>query len=136
MPKPKGGRKKKLARPVVLQILSDTEDLAPSPAPAPASAPAPAPADEVPSKPVVSSSPTGLEGLKQKSDSQPPSKRQKKQLLQLTHEEEEDMAEWLKSKLYFNNKKLKAYRKSDMKKRLWEEKAAEFPNVDVDYLLG
>ncbi len=128
MPK---GRKKKLARPVVQQTLSDTVDHAPSPAPATA----PAPAKEVPGKP--SSSPTELEGLTQESSSsQPPAKRQKKQLRQLTHEEEEDMAEWLQSNPCLYNKKLESYRKTAMKKRLWEEKAAEFANVDVDYLLG
>ncbi len=63
MSKAKGGRKKKVTRPVVLSTLSDTGDpahspvLAPSPAPATATAPAPAPAGEV-----ISSSPTGLEG--------------------------------------------------------------------------
>ncbi len=41
MLKAKGGRKKKVARPVVLSTLSDTDDPAPSPAPATA------PADEV-----------------------------------------------------------------------------------------
>ncbi len=46
------------------------------------------------------------------------------------------MAEWLKSNPCLYNNKLKSYRKADMKKRLWEEKAAEFANVDVDYLLG
>ncbi len=45
------------------------------------------------------------------------------------------MAEWLKSNLCLYNKKLESYRKADMKKRLWEEKAAEFTNYDVDYLL-
>ncbi len=48
---PRGGRKKKVARPVVLATLSDTED------PAPVPAPAPAPDDEV-----ISSSPMGLVG--------------------------------------------------------------------------
>ncbi len=62
MLKTKGGWKKKLARPVVLQTLSDTEDPDPSPVPASASARARAPADEVPGKPLVSSSPTRLEG--------------------------------------------------------------------------
>ncbi len=48
MAKAKGGPKKKVARPVVLSTLSDTDDPAPSPAPATA------PADEV-----ISSTPTG-----------------------------------------------------------------------------
>ncbi len=66
MPEPKGGGKKKLARPVVLPTLSDTEDPTPAPAaafvPAPASAPAPVLADEVEGDPLVSNSPTRLEG--------------------------------------------------------------------------
>ncbi len=77
MPKTKG-RKKKLARPAVLRNLSDTED--PAPSPAPASAPATAPADELPDNPLESSSPTGLEGFTQQSASEPPAKRQNKQL--------------------------------------------------------
>ncbi len=129
---PRGGRKKKVTRPVILATLSDTEHPAPVPAPSPANAPAPPPADEV-----ISSSPTGLEGLTQESSSsQPPAKRQKKQLRQRTHEEEDDMVEWLKSNPCLYNKKLEDYRKTDMKQRLWEGKAAEFPNVDVAYLLG
>ncbi len=72
-------RKKKVARPVILPNLSDTED--PAPTSAPATAPAPAPAEEVPGEPLVSSSPTGLEGLSQESSSsQPPATKQKKQL--------------------------------------------------------
>ncbi len=46
------------------------------------------------------------------------------------------MAEWLKSNPCHYNKKLKDYRKTDMKQRLWEDKAVEFPYVDVAYLLG
>ncbi len=133
MPKPKG-LKKKLSRPVVLPNLSDTED--PAPSPALASAPATAPADEVPGEPLVRSSPTGLEGLTQESASEPPVKTQKKQLRQLTHEEGDDMAEWLKSNPCLYNKKLEAYRKFDMEKHIWEEKVVEYANVDVDYLLG
>ncbi len=140
MPK---GRKKKGERLVVLPTLSDTEDAALSPAPtsapvtAPATAPTPAPADEVPGEPLVSSSPKELEGLtQQSSSSQPPAKRQKKQLRQLTHEEQEDMAEWLQANPCLYNKKLETYRKTDMKKHLSEEKVAEFHNADVDYLLG
>ncbi len=56
MPKAKGGRKKKVARPVVLSTFSDTGD--PAPSPARATAPATAPADEV-----ISSTHTGLDGL-------------------------------------------------------------------------
>ncbi len=139
MPKAKGGRKEKVTRPVVMSTLSDTDDRAPSPVPAPSPAPATAPAPApAPAGEVISSSPTGLEGLTQESSpsSQPPAKRLKKQLQQLTHEEEDDMAEWLKSNPCLNNKKLEDYRQNDMKQRLWEDKAAEFPNVDVAYLLG
>ncbi len=46
------------------------------------------------------------------------------------------MAEWLQSNPCLYNKKLETYRKTDMKKHTWEEKAAKFANVDVDYLLG
>ncbi len=107
-PKAKGGWKKKIARSVVLSTLSDTDDPAHSPVPVHA------PADEV-----ISSSPTGIERLTQESSSsQPSAKRQKKQLWQLTHEEEDDMAEWLKSNPCLYNKKLEDYRKSDMKQRL------------------
>ncbi len=52
MPKAKSGWKKKVARPVVLSTLSDTDD--PAPSPATATAPATAPADEV-----ISSTPMG-----------------------------------------------------------------------------
>ncbi len=45
------------------------------------------------------------------------------------------MAEWLQSIPCLYNKKLEAYRKADMKKRLWVDKVAKFTNVDVDYLL-
>ncbi len=125
--------------------MSDTDDPAPSPVPAPAPSPAPATATATapapapaPAGEVISSSPTGLEGLTQESSpsSQPTAKRLKKQLRQLTHEEEDDMVEWLKSNPCLYNKKLKEYRKTDIKQHLWEDKAAEFPNVDVAYLLG
>ncbi len=46
------------------------------------------------------------------------------------------MAEWLQPNPSLYNKKLESYRKADMKKRLWVDKATEFTNVDVDYLLG
>ncbi len=46
------------------------------------------------------------------------------------------MAKWLKSNPSVYNKRLEDYRKTDMKQRLWEGAAAEFPNVDVAYLLG
>ena len=142
------GRKKKAAR-AVLPSLSDTDTAAPAsplataPAPATATAPAPAPApatapDPDPDDAIISTTPTGLEGLTQEypSSQPPPAKRLKKHLRQLSHEEEDDVAEWLKSHPCLYNKKLEEYRKTDMKQRLWEEKAAEFSNVDVEYLLG
>ncbi len=76
-----------------------------------------------------------LEGLTQESDSQSLAKKQKK-LRQLTLEEEDDMAEWLQWNPCLYNKKLESYSKADMKKCIWVDKAAEFTNVDVDYLLG
>ncbi len=83
----------KVARSVVLQNLSNTADPAPSspPTSAHATAPALAPAEKVPGEPLESISQTGLDGLKQESaSSQSPAKRQKKQLRELTYEEEED----------------------------------------------
>ncbi len=53
---------------------------------------------------------------------EPPSKISKK-MRQLTAEEEDDMAEWLKDNPCVYNKKLDSYCKTDMKKRLWIEKA-------------
>ncbi len=80
--------------------MSDTYDPAPSPVPAPSPFPAPSPVPATapshapaiapaPADEVISSTPTWLEGLTQESSpsSQPPAKRQKKQLRQLTHEE-------------------------------------------------
>ncbi len=46
------------------------------------------------------------------------------------------MAEWLQSNPCLNNKKLESYRKADMKKCIWVDKAAEFTSIDLDYLLG
>ncbi len=77
--------------PVVLSTLSDTDDPPPSPVPSPVPAPSPAPATApypapatapAPAHEVISSTSTGLEGLTQESSpsSQPPAKRQKKQL--------------------------------------------------------
>ena len=146
------GRKKKAAQArAVLPSLSDTDtaapdsatSTAPAPAPATSTAPDPAPAtstapDPDPDDAIISTTPTGLEGLTQEypSSQPPPAKRLKKQLRQLSHEEEDDVAEWLKSHPCLYNKKLEEYRKTDMKQRLWEEKAADFPNFDVEYLLG
>ncbi len=64
---------------------------------------------------------------------EPPSKKSKK-MRQLTAEEEDNMAEWLKDNSCIYNKKLDSYCQTDMKKRLWIEKAKDFPNIDVEYL--
>ncbi len=64
---------------------------------------------------------------------EPPSKKSKK-VRQLTAEEEDNMAEWLKDNPSIYNKKLDSYCQTDMKKRLWIEKAQEFPNVDGKYV--
>ncbi len=61
---------------------------------------------------------------------EPPAKKEKKPR-QLTGEEDDDMAEWLKMNPCLYNKKLETYRNTDMKKKLWEDKVAEFTNVDV-----
>ncbi len=41
------------------------------------------------------------------------------------------MAEWLKDNPRSYNKKLDLSHQTDMKKRLWIEKAKDFPNIDV-----
>ncbi len=46
------------------------------------------------------------------------------------------MAEWLKMNPCLYNKKFETYKNTDMKKRPSEDKAAEFSNVDVEYLLS
>ncbi len=66
---------------------------------------------------------------------EPQSKKSKK-VRQLTAEEEDDMAEWLEDNPCIYNKKLDSYRQTDMKKRQWIEKAIEYPNVDVEYLMS
>ncbi len=53
---------------------------------------------------------------------------------QLTAEEEDDIAEWLKDNLFIYKKKLDSYCQIDMKKRLWIAKPQEFPNSDVEYI--
>ncbi len=65
-----------------------------------------------------------------------PSSNKSKKMRQLTAEEEDDMAEWLKDNPCIYNKKLDSYRQIDMKKRLWIEKAQEFPNFVVEYLMS
>ncbi len=109
MPKIKGGCEKKPVKPKYLPSLSSDEDH-----------------DNVT---IITSTPVDL------SPAEPPVKKEKR-LRQLTFEEEDDMAEWLKMNPCLYNKKLETYRNTDMKKRLWEEKAAEFSNVDVEYLLS
>ncbi len=76
---------------------------------------------------IITSTPVEL------SPTEPPAKKEKKPR-QLTVEEENDMAKWLKMNSCLYDKKLETYRNTDMKKRLWEDKAAEFSNVDVEYL--
>ncbi len=66
---------------------------------------------------------------------EPPSKKSKK-MRQLTAEEEDNMAEWLKDNPCIYNKKLDSYLQTGMTKRLWIEKAKDFPNVDVEYLMS
>ncbi len=46
------------------------------------------------------------------------------------------MAKWLKDNPCIYNRKLDSYHQTDMKKRLWIDKAKEFPNVDVEYLMS
>ncbi len=46
------------------------------------------------------------------------------------------MTEWLKDNPCIYNKKLDSYCQTDMKKRVWIEKAKEFPTVDVEYLMS
>ncbi len=117
MLKVKGGwGKKKPVKPKDLPSLSSDEDHS-----------NPTPLVDVP---IISTTPVV-------SPAEPPAKKEKK-LRQLTLKEEDDMAEWLKMNPCLYNKKLETYRNTNMKKRLWEEKAAEFSNVDVDveYLLS
>ncbi len=86
--------------------------------------------DATPNVPITSTPTTP-----QESPVEPPSKKSKK-MRQLTAEEEDDMAEWLKDNPCIYNKKLDLYRQTDMKKRLWIEKTQEFPNIDVEYLMS
>ncbi len=64
-----------------------------------------------------------------------PSNKSKK-MRQLTAEESDDMAEWLKDNPCIYKKKLDPYCQTDMKKRMWIEKAKELPNIDVKYLMN
>ncbi len=67
---------------------------------------------------------------------EPPSKTSKK-MRQLTAKEEDKIAEWLRHNLCIYINKLDSYCQTDMKKRLWIEKAPqEFPNIDVEYLMS
>ncbi len=45
------------------------------------------------------------------------------------------MAEWLKDNPFIYNKKPDSYHQTD-RKRLWIEKAQEFPNIGVVYLMS
>ncbi len=51
-------------------------------------------------------------------------------------EEEDDMAEWRKDNPYIYNKMLDPYHQTNMKKRLWIDKAKDFPSIDVEYLMS
>ncbi len=51
--------------------------------------------------------------------STPTTQPKSKKMRQLTAEEEDDMAEWLKDNPCIYNKKLDLYGQTDMKKRLW-----------------
>ncbi len=82
--------------------------------------------DATPDVPITSTLTTPPE-----SPVQPPSKKMR----QLTAEEEDDMEEWLKDNQCIY-KKLDSYLQTDMTKRLWIEKAQEFPNVGVEYLMS
>ncbi len=113
MPKFKGRGKKKLVKSKDLPSFSSDEHH-----------PTPSVDD-----PMITSIPVEL------SPDEPPAKKEKK-TRQLTVEEEDDMAEWLKMNPCLYNKKLETYRNTDMKKRLREDKAAEFSNIDVEYLLS
>ncbi len=84
---------------------------------------------DVPDVPITST-PTTLP----ESPVEPPSKKSKK-MRQLTAEDEDDMAEWLKDNPCIYNK-LDSYCQTDMKKRLWIENAKKFANVDVEYLMS
>ncbi len=113
MPKVKGCGKKKPVKPKDLPSLSSDEDH---------------PTSSV-DVPIITSTPVEL------SPAELAAKKEKKPK-QLMVEEEDDMAEGLKMIPYLYNRKLETYRNTDIKKRLWEDKAAEFSNVDVEYLLS
>ncbi len=117
MPKVKGCGKKKSVKSKHLPSLSSDED------------------HQTPSVDVPIITSTHVELSPTEPPAEPPAKKEKK-TRQLTVEEEGDMAEWLKVNPCLYNKKLETYRNTDMKKRLWEDKAAEFFNVDVEYLLS
>ncbi len=116
MPKVKERGKKKPVKPKDLPDLSSDEDH-------------PTPSVDVP---IITSTP--VERSPAEPPAEPPAKKEKK-TRQLTVEEEDNMAEWLKMNPCLYNKKLEIYRNTDIK-RLWEDKAAEFSNVDVEYLLN
>ncbi len=63
---------------------------------------------------------------------EPPLKISQK-IRQLTAEEKDDMAEQLKDNQCIYNKKLDSYHQTDMKKRLWIDKAQQFPYINVEY---
>ncbi len=117
MPKVQGRGKKKPVNPKDFPSLSSDEDH-------------PTPSVDVP---IITSTPVEL------SDAEPPAElpaKKERKTRQLTVEEEDNMAEWLKMNPCLYNKKLETYRNTDMKKRLWQDKTAELSNCDVEYLLS
>ncbi len=86
--------------------------------------------DATPDVPITSTPTTPPE-----SPVEPPSKKSKK-MRELTAEEEDDMAEWLEDNPCIYKKKLDSYCKTVIKKRLWIDKAKDFPNIDVEYLMS
>ncbi len=98
MPKVKGCDKKKPVKPKDLPSLSSDEDH-------------PTPSVDVP---IINSTPVELSPTEPPAE--PPAKKEKK-TRQLTMEEEDDMAEWLKMNPCLYNNKLDTYRNTDMKKR-------------------
>ncbi len=83
--------------------------------------------------PIITSTPVELSPVELPAE---PAGKKEKKTRQLTVEKDDDIAEWLKMNPCLYNKKLETYRNTDMKKRLWEDKAAEFFNIDVEYLLS
>ena len=70
------------------------------------------------------------EDQRKKSDAAPAAaKRPKRTAIHLTEEQEEDLAEWLRTNEFIFNKKRANYKNANLKKQMWEDKAAE---LEVD----